>query len=42
MVDHAQVSPLAPTEWPELPPVAGVRLSSIEAGIKYRGRPDVL
>lgn len=42
MVDHAQVSPLAPTEWPELPPIAGVTLSTVEAGIKYQGRPDVL
>jgi glutamate N-acetyltransferase/amino-acid N-acetyltransferase len=27
---------------PELPPVAGVRLAVGEAGIRYKGRPDVL
>lgn len=42
MGDHAQVSPLAPTEWPDLPPIEGVKLASFEAGIKYNGRPDVL
>ena len=42
MADSAHVSPLAPTHWPELPEIDGVALASIEAGIKYRGRPDVL
>ena len=36
------VSPLAPKSTPELPPVAGVRLSTAEAGIRYKGRTDVL
>ena len=36
------VSPLAPKTLPKLPPVAGVRLSTAEAGIRYRGRTDVL
>ncbi|RVU20295.1 bifunctional glutamate N-acetyltransferase/amino-acid acetyltransferase ArgJ [Methylobacterium oryzihabitans] len=36
------VSPLAPQTLPELPPVAGVRLATAQAGIRYRGRTDVL
>ena len=36
------VSPLAPKTTPALPPVAGVRLSTAEAGIRYKGRTDVL
>jgi len=35
------LSPLA-LPLPELPPVAGVRLAVGEAGIRYKGRPDVL
>jgi glutamate N-acetyltransferase / amino-acid N-acetyltransferase len=38
----AAVSPLAPKIFPELPPIAGVRLATAEAGIRYRGRTDVL
>jgi glutamate N-acetyltransferase/amino-acid N-acetyltransferase len=38
----ADPSPFAPASLPELPPVAGVRLAVAEAGIRYRGRPDVL
>jgi glutamate N-acetyltransferase/amino-acid N-acetyltransferase len=36
------VSPLAPTSYPELPPIAGVRFATAEAGIKYKNRTDVL
>ncbi len=36
------VSPLAPKTYPELPAIAGVRFATAEAGIKYRGRTDVL
>ncbi|MEH3147066.1 MAG: bifunctional glutamate N-acetyltransferase/amino-acid acetyltransferase ArgJ [Methylobacterium frigidaeris] len=36
------VSPLAPEHPPELPPVAGVRLATAQAGIRYKGRTDVL
>ncbi|MCJ2012084.1 bifunctional glutamate N-acetyltransferase/amino-acid acetyltransferase ArgJ [Methylobacterium sp. J-076] len=36
------VSPLAPTTNPDLPPVAGVRLATAQAGIRYSGRTDVL
>ena len=37
-----QVSPLAPAAFPELPPIAGVRLAAAETGIRYKNRPDVL
>jgi glutamate N-acetyltransferase/amino-acid N-acetyltransferase len=40
-MDHA-VSPLAPKSVPDMPPVAGVRFATAEAGIKYRNRTDVL
>ena len=36
------VSPLAPSTYPELPEVAGVRFATAEAGIKYKNRTDVL
>jgi glutamate N-acetyltransferase / amino-acid N-acetyltransferase len=35
-------SPLAPERFPELPPVAGVRLAAGAAGLRYRGRADLL
>src|SRR5258706_4428117 len=37
-----QISPLAPKTFANLPPLAGVRLSTGQAGIKYRDRADVL
>jgi len=36
------VSPLAPEQFPDMPPVAGVRLATAAAGIRYAGRTDVL
>src|ERR687892_22910 len=36
------ISPLAPKCVPEMPPIAGVRLATAEAGIRYKGRTDVL
>lgn len=36
------VSPLAPRHIPEPPPVAGVRIATAEAGIRYRDRRDVV
>src|SRR3569833_2192209 len=36
------VSPLAPKSYPELTEIAGVRFATAEAGIKYKGRTDVL
>ena len=38
---HA-VSPLAPTEVPDMPVIAGVKLATAAAGIRYKGRTDVL
>src|ERR1051325_3126201 len=37
----ATVSPLAPKHVPEMPEIAGVRLATGAAGIKYKGRTDV-
>ncbi len=37
-----RISPLAPDGLPELPAIAGVKLAAVEAGIRYRGRPDVM
>ena len=36
------LSPLAPSNFPDLPEVAGVRLAVGQAGIRYKGRTDVL
>ncbi len=36
------ISPLAPSSFPEMPPIAGVRLATAAAGIRYAGRTDVL
>jgi glutamate N-acetyltransferase/amino-acid N-acetyltransferase len=36
------VSPLAPTDVPEMPTIAGVKLATAAAGIRYKGRTDVL
>ena len=36
------ISPLAPAQFPEMPPVAGVRFATAAAGIRYAGRTDVL
>ena len=36
------VSPLAPAKFPALPPLAGVRLATGEAGVRYKDRTDVL
>ncbi|MGG9999596.1 bifunctional glutamate N-acetyltransferase/amino-acid acetyltransferase ArgJ [Pseudovibrio ascidiaceicola] len=38
----ATISPLAPTSYPDLPEVRGVRLATAAAGLKYEGRTDVL
>ncbi|MGD9507616.1 MAG: bifunctional glutamate N-acetyltransferase/amino-acid acetyltransferase ArgJ [Geminicoccaceae bacterium] len=35
-------SPLAPERFPDLPPVTGVRFATLAAGIRYRGRDDLL
>ena len=36
------VSPLAPKTFPKLPPLAGVRLATTAAGVRYAQRTDVL
>jgi glutamate N-acetyltransferase / amino-acid N-acetyltransferase len=36
------ISPLAPKTVPEMPPLRGVRMATASAGIKYKGRTDVL
>jgi glutamate N-acetyltransferase/amino-acid N-acetyltransferase len=36
------LSPLAPTTYPHLPDIAGVRLAAGEAGIRYKDRTDLL
>src|SRR5471032_2936742 len=36
------VSPLAPTHVPEMPAIAGMRLDTAQAGIRYANRTDVL
>src|SRR5665213_4424246 len=36
------VSPLAPKNVPDMPAIAGVRLATAEAGIRYANRTDVL
>ncbi|GBD41938.1 Arginine biosynthesis bifunctional protein ArgJ [bacterium HR39] len=38
----AHRSPFAPARFPDLPPVEGVRLAAGGAGIRYRGRPDLM
>ncbi len=38
----SSVSPLAPKHVPDMPDIAGVRLATGSAGIKYQGRTDVL
>src|SRR5215469_10262964 len=38
----ATVSPLAPARFPDMPAVAGVRLATAAAGIRYANRTDVL
>ncbi|MEL6687455.1 MAG: bifunctional glutamate N-acetyltransferase/amino-acid acetyltransferase ArgJ [Pseudomonadota bacterium] len=35
------ISPFAPDQFPELPPVAGFTMATAEAGVKYRGRTDL-
>ena len=42
MARITHVSPLAPERFPEIPPVAGFRMAAVEAGLRYRGRPDLL
>src|SRR6195256_233163 len=36
------ISPLAPVDVPDMPAIAGVKLAAAAAGIRYKGRNDVL
>ncbi|WP_109465426.1 bifunctional glutamate N-acetyltransferase/amino-acid acetyltransferase ArgJ [Albibacillus kandeliae] len=42
MAKITAVSPLAPASFPDLPVIAGVRLGTAEAGVRYKGRTDVM
>ncbi len=42
MSDSLPRSPLAPSAFPELPVIPGLRLSAAAAGVKYKGRNDVM
>ena len=42
MALQLEKSPLAPSYFPPIPPVGGVRFSVASAGIKYVGRNDVM
>ncbi len=37
-----KISPFAPQSYPELPAIEGVRIATAEAGIRYKGRTDLL
>ncbi len=41
MAPSVPVSPLAPTSFPEMPLIEGLRFAAGEAGIRYKGRTDV-
>ncbi|RBW55034.1 bifunctional glutamate N-acetyltransferase/amino-acid acetyltransferase ArgJ [Ruegeria sp. A3M17] len=42
MATITKVSPLAPAGFPELPAIDGVRFATVEAGVRYQGRTDVM
>ena len=42
MAHDAPLSPLAPKETPQVPPLDGVRFAAGMAGIRYKGRTDVM
>lgn len=42
MAKIESVSPFAPAKFPDLPAVGGVRLSATSAGVRYKGRDDVM
>jgi glutamate N-acetyltransferase / amino-acid N-acetyltransferase len=42
MAHDAPLSPLAPKSFPDMPAIDGVRFSSGAAGIRYKGRTDVM
>ncbi|SMO70214.1 bifunctional glutamate N-acetyltransferase/amino-acid acetyltransferase ArgJ [Ruegeria faecimaris] len=42
MASITKVSPLAPAAFPELPAIDGARFATVEAGVRYQGRTDVM
>ena len=36
------LSPLAPDSFPDLPPIAGIKLGTAASGMRYQGRDDLL
>jgi glutamate N-acetyltransferase/amino-acid N-acetyltransferase len=42
MTMTTKISPLAPASVPDMPAVAGVRFATAAAGVRYKGRTDVL
>ena len=42
MAKITAVSPLAPKSYPQIPEIEGVRFATAEAGIRYKGRTDVM
>ena len=36
------ISPLAPARFPDLPPIAGIRLAATACGVRYAGRDDLM
>ncbi len=42
MANITKVSPLAPAAFPDLPAIDGVRFATVEAGVRYQGRTDVM
>ena len=42
MATITKVSPLAPAGFPDLPAIDGVRFATVEAGVRYQGRTDVM
>ena len=42
MAEISKVSPLAPKSFPDLPVIGGVEFAAVEAGVKYKGRKDVM
>lgn len=37
-----KISPLAPAGFPDLPEISGLRIATAEAGVRYKGRTDVM
>ncbi|MEM6499329.1 MAG: bifunctional glutamate N-acetyltransferase/amino-acid acetyltransferase ArgJ [Pseudomonadota bacterium] len=42
MAHDTTLSPFAPATQPDIPAIKGVRFDAVEAGIKYRGRKDLM